>query len=147
MIPGIGVTPDLDVPSVASPDGMDWGRIPECLAPYPRVEPIHAGRVIVPIGNVAEGYNHVLRKHGRNIAGISGMNVDQYLCDVLRHFQRIYLQRDGSLWLFRRNGITKCAVLAPCVISGEKLYRLITAYPIARLPNFQRRGAVELKFE
>lgn len=70
--------------------------------------------------------------------------MEAYLRDVLRCFQRIYLQADGSLWLFRTNGTAKCAIVAPVMIDGVLVYRLITAYPISREPNFARRGAVRV---
>jgi hypothetical protein len=72
------------------------------------------------------------------------MSVEAYLRDVLRRFQRVYLQADGSLWVLRTNGTTKCAVVAPVTIDGVLAYRLITAHPISREPNFARRGAIRL---
>jgi hypothetical protein len=131
---------------VDSPDGLLWGAIPDCLAPYPRTDLIPAGPIIVPRGNIAEGYDHIVKKHGRKIADVANGTIDAYLCDVLRRYQKVFLQPDGSLWVFRSNGITKCAVVSPIHIGGKTLYKLITAYPIARLPDLRKRGIVELRY-
>ena len=128
-----------------APDGAEWGAIPDCLIPYPGTKEIPRGRIIVPKGNVAHGYIHVTKRHASKIQNVSGMSVDAYLCDVLRNYQIIYLQADGSLWIFRSNGMRKCAVLSSLILDGRLAYQLITAYPIDRLPNFSSRGAIKLK--
>jgi hypothetical protein len=58
----------------------------------------------------------------------------------------VYRQPDGSLWLIRTNGVTKCAVVAPVILDGVPAYKLITAYPLPREPNFAKRGAVRLRY-
>ena len=132
---------------VESLDGQAWGAIPDCLAAYPGTTAIPAGEIVIPLGSLAEGYTHVREKHGHKIAHFHpGLSLESYLQNVLRHFQRIYLQTDGSLWLFRTNGTTKCAVVAPAIIDGVLIYKLITAYPIPREPDFARRGAVRLTY-
>lgn len=45
---------------VASPDREPWGKIPDLLTPYPGAVPIPAGEIVVPAGNLAEGYTHVV---------------------------------------------------------------------------------------
>ena len=95
-------------------------------------------------GMLPKGFAHVVKRHAGKIASVSGMSVEAYLCDVLRHYQAVYLQPDGSLWIFRHNGMTKCAVVSPLLLGDELVYELITAYPIGRLPNFRRRGVVRL---
>lgn len=141
-------SPTFAIDLVASPDHQPWGRIPDCLAPYPDGGVVPAGEIVLPVGNRAEGLNHVLEKHAQKIIQAHpGLSIEAYLQNVLRHFQRIYRQQDGSLWLFRTNGITKCAVVAPIQISGRLLYKLITAYPIPREPNFARRDATRLYFK
>ena len=128
-------------------DGSAWGRIPDCLAPYPDTGAVSAGEIVVPRGNIAEGFVHIIHKHEKKIAEFHpGVPIEAYLQNVLRHFQRIYRQRDGSLWLFRTNGMTKCAVVAPVELNGSLVYKLVTAYPIPKEPDFARRGAVKLHF-
>ena len=141
---GLPVKPQPPFAWIDSPDRQPWGAIPDCLAPFPRAGAIKAGRIVVPLGNIAEGYIHVVKRHGARISSISGMSVEEYLCDVCRHHQAIYQQQDASLWIFRHNGMTKCAVVSPVMIGDERVYKLITCYPIGRLPNFHRRGAVRL---
>jgi hypothetical protein len=133
-----------------SGDGDPWGRIPDSLAPYPRSEPIQGGEIIVPTGNPGEGFMHIRRKHERNISGLHPrLTLEEYLRDVLRHFQRAYLQPDGSIWLFRKNGVTKAAVVAPITVGGKLYYKVITAYSVPREPTAARmakRGAVRLDY-
>ena len=82
-----------------APDGMVRGEIPDILAVYPSTTPIVAGKIVVPLGNVAEGLRHT-RKHAAKISHLNGgMSVEDYIFNVLRHFQTIYLQEDGSLLL------------------------------------------------
>jgi hypothetical protein len=101
----------------------------------------------VPAGNLGEGYTHVVEKHQLKIAHFHPrLSIWAYLRDVLRHFQRVYRQPDGSLWLLRTNGVTKCAVVAPIILDGIPAYKLITAYPLPREPNFTKRGAVRLRY-
>ena len=84
-------------------------------------------------------------EHGHKITRFHpGLTPETYLQNVLRDFQRMYLQADGSLWLLRTNGTTKCAVVAPLILDGTQVYKLITAYPLTREPNFARRGAIRL---
>jgi len=130
---------------IASSDNKPWGHIPVCLAIYPDTGETRAGPIVVSRGSPAEGFMHVYEKHRHKIAHFHpGLSVDAYLRNVLRHFQRVYLQSDGSLWLFRTNGTTRCAVVAPDIIDRIFVYRLITAYPIQREPNFTRRRAIRL---
>ena len=72
------------------------------------------------------------------------MSVEDYLQSVLGHYQEIYLQPDGSLVLLRTNGTRKCAVVAPVVVDGILSYKLITAYPLPRKPDYRKRRAVRL---
>ena len=132
---------------VASPDREPWRKIPDLLTPYPGSVPIPAGEIVVPAGSLAEGYTHVVERHQLKIAHFHPrLSTGAYLRDVLRHFQRVYRQPDGSLWLLRTNGITKCAVVAPVILDGIPAYKLITAYPLPREPNFTRRGAIRLRY-
>jgi hypothetical protein len=147
---GLEVSENLDAPLVElvpAPDGMVWGKIPDCIAVYPSTTPIVAGNIVVPLGNVAEGLRHT-RKHAAKISHLNGgMSVEDYICNVLRHFQTIYLQEDGSLLLIRTNGIRKCAVVVPILLDGIPAYKLITAYPLPREPPYAKRKAVRLIFD
>ena len=69
-----------------------------------------------------------------------------YVWDVLNRFQRIYRERDGSLWLIRENGCRKCAVVRLAQRPSRAVYELITAYPLPRLPDFAPQGAVRLHY-
>lgn len=138
-------------------DFQPWGRIPDWLTPFPRTDTIPAGEIIITVGTHSitvgthsEGFTHVERRHGNNIRKLHpGLSLEDYLRDVSRHFQRAYLQDDGSIWIFRRNGVTKCAVVAPLTLRGILHYKLITAYPIPREPTparLARRGAARLNY-
>jgi hypothetical protein len=106
---------------------------------------VPAGTIIVAVGDIAEGYAHVQRKHAGNIAKLhNGASVGDYLQNVLRHYQEVYRQSDGSLVLLRTNGMRKCAVVAPIIIDGVLVYKLITAYPLPRKPDFAKRRTVRL---
>jgi hypothetical protein len=146
MVPGydsVGQPIDL----VTSPDRQPWGKIPDLLAPYPGAAQIPTGEIVVPAGNLAEGFTHVVERHQLKIAHFHPrLTIGAYVRDVLRHFQRVYRQPDGSLWLIRTNGVTKCAVVAPVILDGVPAYKLITAYPLPREPNFAKRGAVRLRY-
>ena len=130
---------------ISSLDGAPWGVIPACLTTYPSPAEVAGGEVVIPHGNAGEGYLHFTGKHGHKITRFHpGLTPETYLQNVLRDFQRMYLQADGSLWLLRTNGTTKCAVVAPLILDGTQVYKLITAYPLTREPNFARRGAIRL---
>jgi hypothetical protein len=138
--------PPIDL--VDSPDGKPWGEIPDCLVPYPSTEEVKAGPIVVPLGDVGAGFVHVQRKHAGKIASVhNGMSVEDYLQSALGHYQEIYLQSDGSLVLLRTNETRKCAVVAPIVVNGILIYKLITAYPLPRKPDYSRRRAVRLAFK
>jgi hypothetical protein len=142
---GASDTPWPTIDLVISPDAEPWGMIPDCLVPFPGTEEIRAGAIVVPVGNVGAGIEHVRRRHARKIAELNGgMSVEEYLQSALRHYQEIYLQPDGSLVLLRTNGTRKCAVVAPITIDGILSYKLITAYPLPRKPNYSRRRTVRL---
>ncbi len=135
--------PTIDL--VISPDAEPWGTVPDCLVPYPGTDEIRAGVIVVPVGNVGSGFEHVRRRHAAKIAGLhGGMSVEEYLQSALRRYQEMYLQPDGSIVLLRTNGTRKCAVVAPIIIDGVLSYKLITAYPLPRKPDYARRRAVRL---
>jgi hypothetical protein len=123
------------------------GATPDCLAPYPNTQTVYAGNIVVPVGNRSEDYTHVIEKHATKIAGLhNGMSAGDYILNIFRHFQEIYRQADGSLVLLRTNGVRKCAVVAPLLVGGVLVYKLITAYPLPRKPDYGRRGAVRLNY-
>ena len=85
---------DPSVTLISSRDGAPWGVIPACLTTYPPA----GGEVVVPHGNAGEGYRHFAGKHGHKITHFHpGLTLETYLQNVLREFQRMYLQADGSL--------------------------------------------------
>lgn len=140
--------PDRTIDVVPSPDGEPWGTVPDCLVPYPSTNEVQAGVIVVPVGDIGSGLEHVRRKHARKIADLHhGMSLEEYLQSALRHYQEIYLQSDGSLVLLRSNGIRKCAVVAPVSLGGVLVYKLITAYPLPRKPDYERRNAAKLKLK
>ena len=56
-----------------------------------RPEPLPAGAIVVPAGDVAHGYLHVERKHGAKIETLHpGLGLERYLGNVLRLYQRIF---------------------------------------------------------
>ncbi len=118
------------------------GVIPKLQRTNIRSAAIYAGAIVVPVGNISHGYAHIERKHKRNIEKYHpGMDLKIWICNVLRSRQRIFRQRDGSLWLIRENGTRKCAVVQLACLDGIDLYKLITAYPLPREPDFIKRGA------
>lgn len=74
------------------------------------------------------------------------MEVLTYIEKATKSYQKIYLERDGRLWLLKFNGVVKTAVVAmmdeslngPCQQVG---YKVITGYPLERLPDFAKREA------
>jgi len=42
--------------------------------------------------------------------------------------------------LVKQNGIAKCVVVSEASSDGKGFYKIITAYPLPRIPNFAKRG-------
>src|SRR5208283_4008560 len=62
--------PTIDL--VISPDAEPWGTVPDCLVPYPGTDEIRAGVIVVPVGNIGAGFEHVRRRHAAKIAELHG---------------------------------------------------------------------------
>lgn len=88
------------------------------------------------------GLLHVRENHEEKIGKYyKGLDPLTYISIVTKGYSQIYLQRDRSLFLLKFNGVVKSAVVAKFHRSDEEYYRVITAYPLERLPPFGKRGA------
>ncbi len=115
-----------------------FGSLPDIADPHGTLV-VAAGDIFLPHGNLALGLRHIERKHAAKIAHYHRhLSVIDYVETVARHFHHIYLQPDASLWLIKFNGVAKGAIVARH--DAYAGYRVITAYPIVRLPDFARRG-------
>lgn len=118
-----------------------FGHIPQ-LAHAGRGLTFPAAPIIVPVGTIAYGLRHIEIKHAAKISHFyRGLSVLDYLVKVTGSYHRIYVQRDGSLWLIKFNGVVKSAVVVQHTWLDGPCYKVVTAYPLVRLPNFGRRGA------
>lgn len=95
--------------------------------------------IVVPVGDISFGYTHVHAKHRQKIAHYhAGMDVLNYVSLVAAHYHEIYMQADGNIRLLKYNGI-KNAIIAQHAYIDRECYKLITAFPLDRLPNFKKR--------
>lgn len=122
--------------------GVDFGCVPEVRHWADRRLLCRAGAIRLQYGTVAYGYRHVSLKHSGKIAHYyRDLDPLGFIFSVARSFQKIIRQRDGSLFLLKFNGVVKSAVVAEFCSGGEEYYRVITAYPLERLPDWGKRNA------
>lgn len=66
------------------------------------------------------------------------MGVLDYISLVAAHYHEIYVQEHGNIRLLKYNGV-KNAIIAQHAYIDMECYKLITAFPLDRLPNFEKR--------
>lgn len=116
-----------------------FGTIPKIIDPFGAALTQELP-IIVPIGDRSFGYTHVHDKHRDKIAHFHhGMDVIRYIALVTAHFHKIYIQPDGKLRLLKFNGI-KNAIIVQHTRADLECYKLLTAYPLGREPNYAKRN-------
>lgn len=121
---------------------LDFDTIPQTVDPITGELRSIASPIRLQQGNGYLGYVHLVLNHGKKIEHYyKGMDPLTYVSIVSKNYSRIYLQKDRSLFLLKFNGVVKSAVVAKFNRQNEDCYRVITAYPLERLPDFKGRGA------
>lgn len=122
--------------------GVDFGFIPEVRQWSNQSLLCAPGAIRLQYGTVAYGYRHVLLKHGGKIDHYyRGLDPLIFIHAVTCNFHKVVRQRDGSLFLLKFNGAVKSAVVAEFCSDEDAYYRVITAYPLERVPDWGKRDA------
>lgn len=140
------LVPSKETP-IAAPNGsFCFGDIPHVPGAGGTIL-CNEGKVILPFGDVSFGFTHIKRKHEKKINHYyRNMNVESYIQIAANGYQKLYLEKDGRLWLLKFNGVVKTVVVAeysigPLLGISSAQYKVITGYPLERLPDFKKRGA------
>lgn len=133
---------------IAHPNGgYVFGSIPHIAAPVTGQTLCHAGDIHLQYGKHLHktrgfGLIHITKSHEADIwKAYRGMAVIDFVCAVASGYRTIVLQADRSLALLKHNGATKILTLNPAIIDGVHLYHVGTGYPLARVPNWEKRQA------
>lgn len=140
------LVPSKETPVMAPGGSFSFGDIPH-VADHRGTVLCQAGTVILPVGDKSFGFTHIEWKHKTKIEHYyRNMRVEHYVQIAASCYQKLYLERDGRLWLLKFNGVVKTVVVAeyshaPLVGIPSAQYKVITGYPLVRLPDFGKRGA------
>lgn len=127
-----------------APNGdYEFGVIPEILLVGASRPIFSAGLIRLQFGTPTIGFRHIEMKHGHNISHYyPSLSIEDFVFDICQRYNRIILQEQKNLVLMRYGSVTRCAVVAEFIDESASFYRVVTAYPMQREPNWAKRGAL-----
>lgn len=129
----------INNPILSPSSTVKFGQIPEITNSH-GVFLTYDLPIILPAGDRSFGYVHIYEKHYHKISHYHrGMTPIEYVFLVTSHYNEIYLQENGALRLIKYNGIKNAIIVQHSTIFQE-CYKIITAYPLDRLPNFAKKN-------
>ena len=124
---------------VSVPDGSDttYGYIPEIHDAFDAELCCPAGKIRLPVGNIAHGLIHLESKKR-----FDAMGATTFVYSVTAAFDEIWVQKGrGGLLLLRCTGRRSVILSRP---DPGGIYSVVTAFPLDRHHNHRRRREVRV---